>query len=114
MRKAVVTSAVPERRQQWAKVFADQDTRVFECSGPLIDCPLLRGERECVVLASADLAVYDLDSVTPLFLTTLLRKHSGVNVFFARDALSPGGEHTPSVRRVHLARRGRAACFGSL
>jgi hypothetical protein len=114
VRTAVVTSAVPERRRQWAKVFSAEGTRVLECSGPLVDCPLLRGERECTFLAGADLAVYDLDSVTPLFLPTLLRKHAGTSILFARDALSPGREHTPSVRRVHFARRARATCFGAL
>jgi hypothetical protein len=112
VRSVVVTSAVPERRRDWARLFREDGTRVLECSGPLVDCPLLRGESACQLLEDADLALYDLDSVTPAFLPALLRRYASLSVIFARDAFSPGGQHMPSVRRFHFARRDRGACFG--
>ena len=109
----VVTSADPARRRDWASLFEEDGTRVLQCSGPLIDCPLARGETSCRLLDQADLAVYDLDSVTSTFLPLLRRAYAHRSLLFARDALTPGGQHRPSIRRFVVAGRGRRnVCFG--
>ena len=114
MTSVVVCSAMPERRRDWARILAADGACVVQCSGPLVDCPLVRGETACRLLRAADLAVYDLDSITATFLPTLLRRHPDRTMLFARDSVSPGGQHAPSVRRVHFRRRAAAACFGDL
>lgn len=110
----IVTSADLARRRDWARVFEEDGVRVAQCSGPLIDCPLARGETRCRLLEESELAVYDIDSLLPTFFPTLLRAYPHRSFLFARDALAAGGRHRPSVRRFVLARgRSGGPCFGT-
>ncbi len=110
----VVTSALPARRRDWASVFEEDGAEVRVCSGPLANCALLRGETRCPLLDRADLAVYDLDSVTSAFLPVLMRTYPHRSFVFARDTLAAAGRHEPSVERFVLGGRGRGMCFGAL
>ncbi len=107
----VVVSADPARRRDWASVFESGGQRVAVCSGPLIGCPLARGETGCLLLDESDVAVYDLDSVTPTLLPLLVRLYRHRTLLFARDTQTPGGRHRPSIVRLASPSRGRA-CFG--
>lgn len=112
MTTTLVVTASLERRRDWARPFEQDGTKAIVCSGPLVDCPLARGETRCALLDRADLAVYDLDSVTASFLPVLMRAYAHRTLLFARDALTPGGRHVPSIRRFSAGGRGRGLCFG--
>lgn len=108
----VIVSASPERRRDWARPFERDGGRALGCSGPLVHCPLVRDETRCALLDRADLAVYDLDSLTASFLPVLMRAYAHRTLLFARDTLTPGGQHQPSIRRFAAGGRGRGLCFG--
>ncbi len=108
----LVASGEPARRRDWARLFEAEGERVVACSGPLVDCPLARGELRCPLLDAADMALYDLDAVTAEFLPTLLRAYPQRSLLFARDAVSPGGYHQPAIKRFVSAGRTQGTCFG--
>lgn len=110
----VVASADPKRRRDWARTFGGEDGPVTLCSGPLVECPLARGEARCSLLDKSTHALYDLDSITPTFLVTLLRVYPHRTLLFARDALTAGGRHRPAIKRFVVGKRHRDVCFGGL
>lgn len=94
-RHVLVVSPCEGRRSDWSSVVADDRTVVETCPGPDVDCWLTRGHASCPLVAWADLALYDIDGITPSFLATLLQAHGGAAVVLARDRLVRG-QHRPS------------------
>lgn len=119
MRTVLVTSADAQRRRAWAHLLERRGQRVLRCAGPLVGCSLLT-RLECPLLQDADIALYDLDSVTPAFLARALRLSPRGPMLFARDVWSDEEGHRPRVHAVserHLPMGldlGFEVCFGRL
>lgn len=97
LRTVVVVSAWEERRRDWATLAAGEETRVLRCAGPEGFCALMQGRPSCPLLEQADLAIYDVGGVFPLFWTRLHVAHPELAVRFARDELTAEGRHRPRV-----------------
>lgn len=93
-------SADAERREGWARFFEAEGARVIRCVGPLVSCALFAGRARCPLLDEAELAVYDVASLSPTFLLRLLRRSPRPQLGFARDVVDADGRHRPSVERV--------------
>ncbi|HEY8731577.1 MAG TPA: hypothetical protein VIN69_06315 [Candidatus Limnocylindria bacterium] len=111
VRAALVVSADPAVRADWARYFEALGLRTIRCVGPQAPCPLLDGGR-CRLHEDADLAVYDRSTVTPELALRLIRSSRSLPVAFAADRLDAQGQHEPLVTAV--ASEGRStACVGT-
>jgi hypothetical protein len=109
-RTALVVSADPEVRSDWARYFEAQGVRTIRCVGPQVLCVLLDGAR-CPLHEEADLAIYDRSGLTPELTLKLIRVSRSIPIAFARDQLDPHGRHHPVITTV--ASEAAGACVGS-
>lgn len=107
----VVVSAEPERRRDWAELLERDGAAVTCCPGPRRRCPLVVGDGGCTLLDGAQVAIYDLDDLTPELLPILLRTYADRSLLFAHDTLAPSGRHQPSVKRFVLGGAPAGSCF---
>jgi hypothetical protein len=109
-RVALVISADPAVRGDWARFFEAMGMKTLRCVGPQVLCVLLDGGR-CPLHEEADLAIYDRATVTPELTLRLIRDSHDLPIAFARDRLSEEGRHEPVITSV--ASDGAGDCIGS-
>ena len=98
-RTALVVSADPAVRSDWARYFEARGMRSLRCVGPEVLCVLIDGVR-CPLHEEADLAIYDRASVTPELTLKLVRASDAFPIAFAKDVLDADGRHEPVVTAV--------------
>jgi hypothetical protein len=108
-RTTLVVSKDLERRRDWGRELTREDVHVVRCAARA--CPLVDGGT-CDLLAAADAAVYDEETVGPQLFLGLVRARSRPTVLFARDAVSDGRHHAKFTRL--LDHRGAATIFPHL
>jgi len=108
-RTSLVVSRDVGRRRDWARELEREGVRVVRCAAR--NCPLLVGG-VCDVLAGADAAVYDEETLDPDLFLGLVRTHLRPTVLFARD-VPRDGQHHAKFTRV-LDHRGAATIFPHL
>ena len=106
---ALVVSRDAGRRQDWGRELVREGLRVVRCAARA--CPLLAGA-SCELLADAQAAIYDEETVSPELFLGLMRARSRPTVIFARDHESDG-QHRARFTRV-LDHRGAATIFPHL
>lgn len=109
-RTALVVSADPEIRGDWARYFEGLGMCALRCVGPQVLCALLDGGARCPLHDEADLAVYHREAVTPELALRLLRVGRSLPIAFADDRIDPEGRHEPSI--TTLASDAAGGCFG--
>ena len=109
-RTALVVSADPAVRSDWARYVEALGMRTLRCVGPQVLCALLDGAR-CPLHEEADLAIYDRASITPELTLKLIRASRSLPIAFATDQLDAHGHHEPLITAV--ASEGADACVGS-
>jgi hypothetical protein len=105
----VVVARDGVRRREWGQELKRAGASVIGCSSR--ECPLLGG-RPCALLASADLAVYDEETLNPALFLALTRARPRPTILFARDHIASGRHHAKFVRV--LDHRGAATIFPHL
>jgi len=110
-RTALVVSADPAVRADWARSFEAIGMKTLRCVGPQVLCVLLDGGR-CPLHEEADLAVYDRETVTPELTLRLIRASHALPIAFARDRVTENGRHEPVITSV--ASEGAGSCIGSV
>jgi hypothetical protein len=108
-RTALVVSADPAVRADWARYFEARGVRTLRCVGPQVLCVLVEGG-DCPLHKEADLAIYDRTAVTPELGLRLMRRGRSLPIAFAADRLDAHGHHEPAV--TALASEGADACVG--
>lgn len=108
-RTTLVVSTDSDRRRDWGRDLERTGVRVVRCAARA--CPLLSGGT-CDLLAAADAAVYDEDTLQPRLFLGLVHAPSRPTVLFARDRAT-NGRHHPRFTRV-LDHRGAATVFPHL
>ncbi len=108
-RTTLVVSTDSDRRRDWGRELERAGVRVVRCAARA--CPLLSGGT-CDLLAAADAAVYDEDTLGSELFLGLVRALSRPTVLFARDRAADGRHH-PRFTRV-LDHRGAASIFPHL
>lgn len=98
-RIALVVSADPAVRADWARHFEALGMRSLRCVGPAVLCALADGLR-CPLHEEADVAIYDRAALTPEFMLKLARVRRSLPVFIATDVLGTNGHHEPHVTAV--------------
>ena len=91
VRTALVVSANPAVRADWARRFEALGMRAIRCVGPQVSCALV-DHKQCPLHEEADVAIYDRASLTP----ELTQKLAGVDAFplvIADDRLDADGRH---------------------
>ena len=106
---ALIVSADPEIRSDWAHYFESIGMRTLRCVGPEVLCALIDGAR-CPLHEEADLAVYDRATVTPELTLKLIRAGRNLAIAFAVDHLDAAGRHEPRI--TSIASQGPDACVG--
>jgi hypothetical protein len=96
-RTALVVSADPAVRADWARHFEGLGMRTIRCVGPRVTCALLDDER-CPLHDDADLAVYDRAALTPELTLKLAGIGDEFPLVFASDRLDAEGRHEAVVR----------------
>lgn len=110
-RTALVVSADPQVRADWARYFEALGLHSLRCVGPEVLCALLAGSRSgCPLHDEADLAVYDRSAVTPELALRLVRAGRSVPIAFAEDRIGPAGRHEPFI--TSLAADADGGCIG--
>lgn len=104
--RLLVVSGDADRRERWARVFAEAGYDLARCVGPAVNCAILHGRR-CPLLDEADIALYDRDSFAPAIARALGGRQYKAFVLVAED--DAAGRPT-AVRRTGSA---GIACFGS-
>ena len=108
---ALVVSAEPQVRADWARYFEALGLRTLRCVGPYGMCILLGdGGARCPLHGEADLAVYDRSAVTPELALRLIRAGRSLPIAFAEDRIGPEGRHEPSITALAAAADG--GCVG--
>lgn len=103
-----MVSADPDRRERWARVFAEAGYDIALCAGPTVSCAILQ-RRRCPLLDEADIALYDRESYVPPLARALGgRPPYRAFVLVAED--DAAGRPTAVRRRTGSA---GIACFGS-
>lgn len=110
VRTALVVSADPDVRGDWAGYFEGLGLRSLACAGPSPRCALLE-QGSCPLLQQADVAVYDRSTLTPQLTLRLVRTSRAVPIAFARDQRDEHGHHQPLVTGV-ASRARTTACIG--
>ncbi len=110
MRTALVVSADPTVRSDWARYFEALGMRTLRCVGPQVRCVLLDGS-DCPLHNEAHIAIYDRSAVTPELSPRLLRRGRPLPIAFAADRLDAHGHHEPVV--TALASEGVDAYVGA-
>ena len=105
---ALVVSADPRVRSDWARYFASLGMPTLSCAGPQPRCE--RPGTLCPLHAAADLAVYERATITPELMVRLIRAGRSLVIALAVDHLDPAGRHAPRIRAV--APQSRDACVG--
>ncbi len=95
-RTALVISADPTVRSDWARYFEALGMRTLRCVGPQVLCVLLDGTR-CPLHEEADMAVYERASVTPELALKLVHASHSLPIAFANDQLDLKGRHEPLI-----------------
>ena len=108
-RTSLVVSRDMGRRRDWGRELEREGARVVRCAAR--NCPLFVGA-VCDVLAGADAAVYDEETLDPELFLGLVRAQVRPTVLFARDVLKDG-QHRAKFTRV-LDHRGAATIFPHL
>ena len=108
-RTALIVSADPEIRSDWARYFESIGMRTLRCAGPEVLCVLLDGAR-CPLHQEADLAIYDRATLTPELTLKLIRAGRTLAIVFAADRLDAAGHHAPQI--TSIASQGLDACVG--
>lgn len=109
VRTTLVVSSDADRRRDWGRELEQAGVHVVRCAARA--CPLLNGAR-CDLLAAADAAVYDEDTLGSELFLGLVRAPSRPTVLFARDQAADGRHH-PRFSRV-LDHRSAATVFPHL
>lgn len=110
-RTALVVSADPEIRADWARYFNALGMRTTRCGGPRSGvCPLLGGTR-CPFHEGADIAIYDRATLTPELTLRIVRAGRSLPIAFAQDRLDQHGHHEPAITAI--ADDGIDTCVGS-
>jgi hypothetical protein len=110
LQTALIVSADPAVRSDWARHFEALGMRTLRCVGPQVLCALLDGA-ECPLHKEADLAIYDRSTLTPELTLKLIRASHSLPIAFAKDQLGAQGRHEPVITAVASA--GADACVGS-
>jgi hypothetical protein len=105
----LVVSTDFDRRRDWGRELERTGVRVVRCAARA--CPVLN-DGTCDLLAAADAAVYDEDTLQPQLFLGLVRTLSRPTVLFARDRAADGHHH-PRFTRV-LDHRGAATIYPHL
>lgn len=106
--RLLVVSGDADRRERWARVFAEAGYDIARCVGPAVTCAILQGRR-CPLLDEADIALYDRESYVPRLARALGgRPPYHAFVLVAED--DAAGQPTAVRRRTGSA---GIACFGS-
>src|SRR5438105_10576748 len=108
-RTSLVVSRDIARRRDWGRDLEREGVRVVRCATR--NCPLIVGG-VCDVLAEADAAVYDEETLDPELFLGLVRARRRPTVLFARDVPSDGQHHAKFTRV--LDHRGAATIFPHL
>lgn len=111
-RTALIVSANPAVRADWARCFEALGMRTLRCVGPQVLCVLLDGGRWCPLQGEADLAVYDEAALTPELILRLIRVSRSLPIVFAKDRLDAAGHHEPVITSVASHGRDDDACVG--
>lgn len=91
----LVMSQGPAIREGWARHFERNGLRVIRCAGPgNTTCALDIAER-CPLHEDADVAFYEQESVTDELAVHLLTPPRLLPITFARDRMTPDGDHEP-------------------
>lgn len=106
---SLVVSRDRGRVRDWGSELEREGVRVVRCAAR--NCPLLGGG-VCDVLAGADAAVYDEETLDPELFLGLVRARLRPTVLFARD-IPRDGRHHAKFTRV-LDHRGAATIFPHL
>ncbi len=96
-------------RRDWGRELEREGVRLVRCAAR--NCPLLVGG-VCDVLAEADAAVYDEETLDPELFLGLVHARRRPTVLFARD-VPTDGQHHAKFTRV-LDHRGAATIFPHL
>ena len=105
--RTLIVSSDAARRERWARAVAAIDPDPLRCAGPRVSCALLE-DVACPLLEEARLAIYDAKDYLPALARRIAAGHGAALVVLAEDG--PDG----SPRRVRLAPRGAAGCFGAI
>ncbi len=108
---ALVVSADPAVRSDWARYFQARGLRTIRCAGPQVMCALLDGRR-CPLHDEATIAIYDRASLTPEFTIALIRAGRSVPIAFATDRLDLTGRHEPDITSVAPRHVASEECVG--
>jgi len=108
-RSNLIVSRDLGRRRDWGRELEREGVRVVRCAAR--NCPLLFGG-VCDVLAGADAAIYDEETLDPRLFLGLVRARRRPTVLFARDVLRDGQHHAKFTRV--LDHRGAATIFPHL
>jgi len=106
---SLVVSRDRGRVRDWGRELEREGVRVVRCAAR--NCPLLGGG-VCDVLAGADAAVYDEETLDPELFLALVRARLRPTVLFARDVPRDGRHHAKFTRV--LDHRGAATIFPHL
>ena len=109
-RSALVVSADPAVRADWARHFEALGIHAIRCVGPQVECALIDRDH-CPLHGDADLAVYDRASVTPEFIRKLANTSHTFPLALANDRLDADGRHEPAITTVFAP---AAAQLGSI
>lgn len=104
--RLLVVSGDADRRERWARAFAEVGYDIARCVGPSVSCAILQGRR-CPLLDEADIAVYDRASFAPPVARVLSGGQYQTYVLVAED---DAAGRPMAVRRASSA---GIACFGS-
>ena len=110
-RTALLVSADPAVRSDWARYFEALGMRTLRCVGPQVLCVLLDGGH-CPLHDGADLAIYDRTALTPELTLRLIRASRSLPIAFAANKLDGAGHHEPVITSVASQGRDGAACVG--
>lgn len=93
--RVVVVSGDGARRRGWAEALEAEGISVIRCVGQRVTCALVEGQREtCPLIDEAGVAVYDVDVLSPRFVTRLSKAHPRARIVYAVDDPA-GGRHRP-------------------
>lgn len=104
--RLLVVSGDADRRERWARIFAEAGYDIARCVGPSVSCAILQG-RHCPLLDEADIALYDRASFAPPVARALGGGQYQTFVLVAED---DAAGRPMAVRRAGAA---GIACFGS-
>ena len=104
--RLLVVSGDTDRRERWARAFAEAGYDIARCVGPTVSCAILKGCR-CPLLEEADIALYDRESFVPPVARALGARQYQTFVLVAED--DAAGRPRAACRTGSVG----IACFGN-